>query len=355
MKNSVKFAIAAAIVAAVVASSLTLGSSSDAGAGNNNNNGEEAGVVRVGYFPNINHAQAVIGFGRGDFQDALGDGVEVKTQIFNAGPSVVEALFASQIDVAYIGPNPAINGFVKSDGQALRIVSGAASGGAVFVVRNDAGIDSAEDFAGRTFSSPQLGNTQDVALRKYLLENGHQTRENGGDVGVQPAKNADIVALMIKKDIDGAWVPEPWGAKLVKDTDSRVFLDERDLWPAGEFVTAHIVVRTEFLEQNPEIVKKLVRTNVEQTEWINAHPEEAVLIFNEELEKLTGKTVPEDELSEGLSRMELTYDPIKESLFKSAGDAYDVGFFKERPNLSGIYDLDILNEVLAEKGKDPIP
>jgi hypothetical protein len=127
-----------------------------------------------------------------------------------------------------------------------------------------------------------------VALRKYLLENGHQTRENGGDVGVQPAKNADIVALMIKKDIDGAWVPEPWGAKLVKDTDSRVFLDERDLWPGGEFVTAHIVVRTEFLEQNPEIVKKIVRTNVEQTEWINAHPDEAVRIFNEELEKLTG-------------------------------------------------------------------
>ena len=130
MKNSVKFAIAAAIVAAVVASSLTLGSSSNAGAGNNNN-GEEAKVVRVGYFPNINHAQAVIGFGRGDFQDALRDGVEVKTQIFNAGPSVVEALFASQIDVAYIGPNPAINGYVRSDGQALRIVSGAASGGAV--------------------------------------------------------------------------------------------------------------------------------------------------------------------------------------------------------------------------------
>ncbi len=354
MKNSVKFAIAAAIVAAVVASSLTLGSSSNAGAGNNNN-GEEAKVVRVGYFPNINHAQAVIGFGRGDFQDALRDGVEVKTQIFNAGPSVVEALFASQIDVAYIGPNPAINGYVRSDGQALRIVSGAASGGAVFVVRNDAGIDSAADLAGKTFSSPQLGNTQDVALRKYLLEKGHQTRENGGDVGVQPAKNADIVTLMIKKDIDGAWVPEPWGAKLVKDTDSRVFLDERDLWPGGEFVKAHVIVKTEFLEQNPEIVKKLVRTNVEQTEWINTHPDEAVRIFNEELEKLIGKSVPEDEFREGLSRMELTYDPVKESLFKSASDAYDVGFYEERPDLSGIYDLDILNEVLAEKGKEPIP
>lgn len=354
MKNSVKFAIAAAIVAAIVASSLTLGSSSNAGAGNNNN-GEEAKEVRVGYFPNINHAQAVIGFGRGDFQDALGDDVEVKTQIFNAGPSAVEALFASQIDVTYIGPNPAINGYVKSDGEALRIISGAASGGAVFVVRNDADIDSAADFAGKKLSSPQLGNTQDVALRKYLLENGHQARENGGDVDVQPAKNADIVTLMIKKDIDGAWVPEPWGAKLVKEANARVFLDERDLWPGGDFVTTHIIVRTEFLRENPDIVKKLIRANVETTEWINSHPDEAVRVFNEELKKLTGKTLPEDEFREGLSRMELTYDPIKESLFKSASDAYDIGFFDEKPDLSGIYDLDILNEVLAEKGKAPIP
>lgn len=355
MKNSIKFAIAAAIAAAVVASSLALGSSSIAGAGNNNPQQGEAREVRIGYFPNINHAQAVIGLGRGDFQDALGDDIEVKTQVFNAGPSAVEALFANQIDVTYIGPNPAINGYVKSNGEALRVVSGAASAGAVFVVRNDAGIDSAEDLAVKKFSSPQLGNTQDVALRKYLLENGHQTRENGGDVEVQPAKNADIVTLMIKKEIDGAWVPEPWGAKLVKEANGRIFLDERDLWPDGDFVTAHVIVRTEFLERNPEIVEKIVRTHVEQTEWINSHPDEAIAAFNEELEKLTGKTLPEDEFREGLSRMELTYDPIKESLFKSANDAYDIGFFDERPDLSGIYDLDILNAVLAEKGKAPIP
>ncbi|MGI0020012.1 MAG: ABC transporter substrate-binding protein [Nitrososphaera sp.] len=353
MKNSVKFVIAAAIVAAVVASSLTLGSSSNAGAGNNNE--EEAKVVRIGYFPNINHAQAVIGLGRGDFQKALGDGVEVKTQLFNAGPLAIEALFANQIDVTYVGPNPAINGYVKSDGQALRIVSGAASGGAVLVVRNDAGIDSVADFAGKKFSSPELGNTQDVALRKYLLDNGYQTSEKGGDVEVFPAKNPDIVTRMIKNDIDGAWVPEPWGAKLVKEANGRVFLDERDLWPGGDFVTAHIIVRTEFLEQNPEIVKKIIRAQVEETEWIYDNQDEAVRVFNEELKKLTGKTLPEDEFREGLSRMELTYDPVKESLFKSANDAYDVGFFKERPDLSGIYDLDILNEVLAEKGKAPIP
>lgn len=358
MKNSIKFAAAAAIFAAVVASSsLALGSSSNAGAGNNNNNNgnEEAEVVRIGYFPNINHAQAVIGLGRGDFQKALGDDVEVRTQLFNAGPLAIEALFANQIDVTYVGPNPAINGYVKSDGEALRIVSGAASGGSVLVVRTDADIDSVADFAGKKFSSPELGNTQDVALRKYLLDNGHKTSEKGGNVEVFPAKNPDIVTRMIKKDIHGAWVPEPWGAKLVKEANGRIFLDERDLWPGGDFVTAHIIVRTEFLEQNPEIVKKIIRAHVEETEWIYDNQDEAVTVFNEELKKLTGKTLPEDEFREGLSRMELTHDPIKESLFKSANDAYDIGFFRERPDLLGIYDLDILNEVLAEKGMAPIP
>jgi NitT/TauT family transport system substrate-binding protein len=163
---------------------------------------EQSKTARIGYFPNINHAQAVIGLGRGDFQKALGDNVEVKTQIFNAGPAAIEALFANQIDVTYIGPNPAINGYVQSNGEALRIISGAASGGAVFVVRNDSGINSPQDLANKKFSSPQLGNTQDVALRKYLLDNGYKTKENGGNVEVIPAKTSDIVSLMIKKDIE---------------------------------------------------------------------------------------------------------------------------------------------------------
>ncbi|HEX2557052.1 MAG TPA: ABC transporter substrate-binding protein, partial [Nitrososphaera sp.] len=166
MDNRIKFGIAAAIVAAVIVTSLPAGAS--IGFINTNNNTAESHVLRMGYFPNINHAQAVIGLGNGDFQNAL-EGVEVKTQVFSAGPSAITALFANEVDVTYIGPNPAINGYVQSDGEALRIISGAASGGAVFVVRNDAGIDSVKDFANKKFASPQIGNTQDVALRKYLL------------------------------------------------------------------------------------------------------------------------------------------------------------------------------------------
>ena len=348
MDNIIKIGIAAAIVTGVIVTSIpTLGISFG---GNDNTDASESRLLRIGYFPNINHAQAVIGLGNGDFQEALGDDFEVKTQIFNAGPSAIEALFANQIDVTYIGPNPAINGYVQSNGEALRIISGAASGGAVFVVRNDAGIDSVDDFSNKKFSSPQLGNTQDVALRKYLLDNGYETKENGGNVEVIPAKNADIVTLMIKKDIDGAWVPEPWGAKLVKEANARIFLDERELWPDGEFVTAHIIARTDYLEKNPEAIRKLLEAHIEETNWINEHQGEAITVFNAELEKLTGKTIPEDEFEAGLSRMTLTWDPVRESLFKSANDAFDIGFFDDRPELSEIYDLKLLNEILSRRG-----
>lgn len=349
MDNKIKIGIAAAIVIGVIVTSIpALGISFG---GNGNPGGSESKVLRIGYFPNINHAQAVIGLGNGDFQKAFGDDVEVRPQLFNAGPPAIEALFANQVDVTYIGPNPAINGYVVSKGEELRIISGAASGGAVFVVRNDAGINSVDDFANKKFSSPQLGNTQDVALRKYLLENGYETKDNGGNVEVLPAKNADILTLMIKKDIDGAWVPEPWGVKLVKEANGKLFVDERTLWPDGEFVTAHIIVRTDYLEKNPDTIQKLLEAHIDETTWINEHQDEAVAVFNTELEKLTGKTIPEDEFNEGLSRMTLTWDPLKESLLQSANDAFEIGFLgNEKPDLSEIYDLVLLNEVLDKKG-----
>jgi len=352
MNPKIKFAIAGAIIASVIAVSLVSNSDSLLSL---NNPTTRADVVRIGYFPNINHAQPVIGLGNGDFQKALGN-VKVETQIFNAGPSAMEALFANQIDATYVGPNPAINAYIKSEGESLRIIAGAASGGAVFVVRNDAGINSVDDFAGKKFASPQLGNTQDVALRAYLLTNGYKTTENGGNVEVIPAKNPDILTLMLKKEVHGAWVPEPWGAKLLKETDSRIFVDERDLWPQGKFVTVHLVINPEYLKNHPDVVKKLLAAHIDETQWINQNPEKAFNIFNTELEKLTSKTIAADEYYDAISRMGITYDPIKESLFKSASDAFDIGFLGDvRPDISGIYDLKLLNEVLEEKGLEQIP
>ncbi len=312
-------------------------------------------VFRLGYFPNITHAQAVIGVGNGNYKKVLGENVELKTFIFNAGPSATEALFANQIDATYIGPNPTVNAYVVSQGKNVKVISGAASGGAVFIVRNDSGIQSPKDFAGKKFASPQLGNTQDVALRKYLLDNGYKTKDKGGNVEVLPIKNPDILTLFLKKEIDGAWVPEPWGEKLIKEGNGKLFLDERTLWPNGKFVTANIIVNPDYLQQSPEVVRKLLEAHVNETLWINSHKAEALKAFNAELKSLTGQTIPDEQLSEAFSRLELTYDPIKQSLFKSASDAFNVGFLgKSKPDLSGIYDLTILNQVLKKKGLQEI-
>jgi len=311
-------------------------------------------TLRLGYFPNINHAQGVIGIGDGSFQKTLGDNVTLETFVFNAGPSAIESLLAGRLDASYIGPNPAINGYVVSDGQAVRVIAGATSAGASFVVRNDSGINSVQDLGGKKFASPQLGNTQDVALRKYLTDNGFNTVENGGNVTVLPIANADILTTFLKKEIAGAWVPEPWATRLVNEAVGKIFVDERDLWPPeGKFVTAHLIVSPKYLKENPDVIKRLLTAHVNETQWINEHKDEVPTVFNTELKKLTGQTIPEDVLTEALTRLEFTNDPIKLSLFQSANDAYDLGYLakgQERPNLSGIYDLALLDQVLSEKG-----
>jgi NitT/TauT family transport system substrate-binding protein len=315
-------------------------------------------VLRIGYFPNINHAQAVIGFGSGEFQKELGNNIQVQTYVFNAGSSAIQALLANRIDVTYVGPGPAVNGYVASQAKDPRIISGAASGGAVFVVRNDSGIKSPKDFANKVFASPQLGNTQDISLRKYLQDNGYKTKDNGGNVTVVSTDNPIILTLFLKKQIDGAWVPEPWGARLVNEAGGRILVDERTLWPPdGKFVTANIAARTDYLQQNPDVIKKLLAVHVNQTAWINNHTDAAIKAFNAEFQKLTGKTINENELRQAWSRIQFTYDPLKLSLFQEANNAYDIGYLakgKQRPDLSGIYDLTILNQVLKEKGLQQI-
>ncbi len=315
--------------------------------------GNEKKTLRIGYFPNITHSQAVIGLNNGDFQKTLGDNVTVETFRFNAGPSAIESLLADRIDATYIGPNPAVNGYLLTGGEDLRVISGASSGGASFIVRNDSGIETVNDLGGKKFASPQLGNTQDVALRKYLIDNGFNTVENGGNVTVLPIANADILTVFLKKEIDGAWVPEPWATRLVQEADGKVFLDERSLWPDGKFVTGNLIVRTDYLRDNPEIIKKLLEAHVDETLWINNNTAEAGKEFNSQLKKITGQEISENVLNKAYSNLEITYDPLKLTLFKSANDAYDLGFIekgKDRPNLSGIFDTTLLNEVLAEKG-----
>jgi NitT/TauT family transport system substrate-binding protein len=333
---------------------------------NNNNNGlsSQSRTLRIGYFPNLNHAQAVIGLQQdGDFQKILNinsnnttKNVEVESYVFNAGPSAIEALFGGQIDVAYVGPNPAINGYLASNGQGLRVISGAASGGASFVIRNDSGIKSVNDLGGKKFASPQLGNTQDVSLRKFLVDNGFNTADNGGNVTVVPVTPADILTLMLKKEIDSAWVPEPWATRLVKEANGRIFVDERELWPPdGRFVTANIIARTDYLNENPDIVKQFLQAHINKTIWLNENKDqEAITAFNGALKKITGKTIPDDEIRDALTRLEFTFDPVEESLFKIADNAYELGYLDNggsRSDLSNIFDLTILNDILAGMGE----
>ena len=312
-------------------------------------------TVRAGYFPNVTHSQALVGRARGRFEQALGPGAHIEWKVFNAGPSVIEALFAGALDLAYIGPNPAIAGYVRSKGEALRVIAGATSGGAALVVRSAAGISKPEDFHGKKIATPQLGNTQDVALRAWLQAHNLKTREKGGDVLVIPIANPDQLTLFLKGEIDAAWAPEPWASRLIQEANARLLVDERDLWPNRQFVTAHLIVRTSFLREHPDVVKNWLRAHIELTEWINAKPAEAKQIVNQQIHKDTGKALPAKVLDESFSRLQATYDPIRRSLLTSAQQAYDAGFLgRERPDLSGLYDLALLNEVLLEKKVKPL-
>jgi len=307
-------------------------------------------TIRLGYFPNITHAQAVIGIADGTFQRTLGDNVKIDTKLFNAGPSAIEALFAGQLDLTYIGPNPAINGYVKSKGEALRIIAGATSGGAVLVVRSDAGISSPSDFRGKKIATPQLGNTQDVAARAWLVNQGFKLKEQGGDTEVIPIANPDILTLFRKKEFDAAWVPEPWGARLVREANGKIFLDERELWQGGKFVVAHVIVSAKFLKEQTDVVKNFLAAHVELTQRINADPASAKQKLNSEIERLTGAAFSQQVLDDAWSRQSITYDPIHASLLGSADAAFKLGFLGDTmPNLDGIYDLTLLNQVLREK------
>jgi|SRR5581483_635948 len=312
-------------------------------------------VVRVGAFPNITHSQAMVGKANGWFEKALGPGVKIQWTTFNAGPAAIEALFAGAIDMTYVGPNPALTGYVRSDGEALRIVAGATSGGAGLVVRKDSGIEKPEDFRGKRVATPQLGNTQDVALRAWLKSHGLKSVDKGGDVQVMPMANPDQLTLFLKKSLDAAWAPEPWASRLIEEGNGRLFLDERSLWPQGQFITSELIVSTKFLKEHSEIVRNWVRAHVELTDWINGHLPEAKKILNDQIQKETGKALRQSVLDESFSRLQVTYDPLSSSLMSAAKAAFEAGFMgKQMPDLKNIYDLTILNEVLAAKGRKAI-
>jgi NitT/TauT family transport system substrate-binding protein len=313
---------------------------------------ELEGTLRLGYFPNVTHAPAIIGVEDGLFQDALGPGVELDLQTFNAGTEAVEALFGDSIDASFIGPNPAINGFAQSDGEALRIVSGTTSGGASLVVAD--GIESADDLEGKTLATPSLGNTQDVALRAWLKEEGFETdTAGGGDVEIIPQDNADSLTAFQDGAIDGAWVPEPWATRLVQEGGGHVLVNEADLWPEGQFVTTHLIVATEYLDEHPDIVKALLTGLLGAIDVANDDPAAAQATVNDGIEAITTKRLEDATITAAWENLEFTPDPVASSLQKSKDDAVAADLLED-VDLDGIYDLTLLNEVLTERGEEEV-
>jgi NitT/TauT family transport system substrate-binding protein len=303
-------------------------------------------TLRLGYFPNITHSQPIVGLAKGIFREDLGLNVNLVTITFNAGPSEIEALFANQIDAGYIGPSPAVNGYVKSQGKALKVVAGATSGGALFVTKPN--IQKVSDLKGKVLSSPQLGNTQDVALRNFLLNNGLVPDK---DVIIKPAANSDILNLFKRGDIDGAWVPEPWGTRMLLEGNGKLFLDERTLWPDGLFSTAVLIANTDFMSKHPEVVEALIKASVDTTMWINGNPQESIKIVASEISAITGVNMSEDLVGGAWGNMDATYDPIVSSIQSSADAAFKLGFLGDtKPDLSGLCSLDLLNKVLRGEG-----
>ncbi|MCX6901809.1 MAG: ABC transporter substrate-binding protein [Verrucomicrobia bacterium] len=319
-------------------------------------------VLRVGHFPNVTHAQAMIAHGlsregKGWFEQRLGPDVEVQWFVYNAGPSAMEAIFTKGLDITYVGPNPAINAHLKSRGAEIRIVAGACGGGAALVVQPDGRIKADGDFRGRRVATPQLGNTQDVAARAWLASKGFRVTMTGGDALVVPAANPDQLALFQKGDMDAVWTVEPWVTRLVLEAKGRVYLEESALWPqtGGRYVTTHLVSSVRFLKERPALLKRWIAAHVELTQWINQQPDDAKRVLNAETKAETTKALPRETLDGAWRRLELTHDPICASLLKSAEDAHRIGFLREKPDLSRIYDLRLLNEVLREKGLTEIP
>lgn len=308
-----------------------------------------ADTVRIGYFPNLTHATALIGIQEGTIQKELG-GTAVQSTTFNAGPSAIEALNAGSIDIGFVGPSPAVNGYVRSQGKGLRIVAGAASGGVKLVVDPEK-IKTPEDLRGKRIATPQVGSTQDVAFLNWIAEKGWKVdaQSGKGDVSVVRSDNKVTPAAYASGSLDGAWVPEPTASKLVSQ-GAEVLLDERDLWPDKKFVITNIIVSQEFLDEHPDVVEAVLKGSVSTNRWINQNPEEAKTSANRALETLSGKPLPQEVLEPAWESIEFTDDPLAATLSTQAEHAAKAGLLTE-PDLRGIYDLGPLNKILKAGGR----
>ncbi|MEU3570975.1 aliphatic sulfonate ABC transporter substrate-binding protein [Kitasatospora sp. NPDC036755] len=353
-------AAVAGLTAAALLSACGYGSKADkpSGASNSAATSGDSGVklsadtVKIGYFANLTHGTPLVGLQEGIFQKELGS-TQVKTQVFNAGPAEIEALNAGSIDIGWIGPSPAINGYTKSDGQSLKIIGGSASGG-VKLVANPDKVASLDDLKGKKIATPQLGNTQDVALLNYLAGKGYKVdaASGAGDVSVVRTDNKVTPDAYKSGSIDAAWVPEPTASKLVT-LGAKVLLNEKDVWPDKKFVITNIIVSQKFLKEHPDVVEAVLRGSVKTNAFIKADPDKAKADANEAIKKEAGNSLEPAILDPAWADIDFLDDPLANTLQAEADHAVTAGLLK-KPNLNGIYDLTLLNKVLAAQGRPAV-
>ena len=276
------------------------------------NSSETPESIRIGFFPNITHAQALYGQANGSFEEAFAE-VDLEWLQFNAGPSEIEAMFAGEVDMGYIGPTPAINANIKSNGDVL-VIAGASDGGSILVTRPDLVLDSPKELDGLKLAVPQLGNTQHVLLLGILKEYGLQTTDKGGKVELVASENADTKALLDRGEVDAALLPEPWGARMVNEVHANILLDEKEIWRDGNYPVALVIVNKDFMEAHPDLVQTFLKTHLAVTEEINADPDAAQTAINKKLLELTNAQLDESVMSDAFSRVDITSNITEESV-----------------------------------------
>ncbi len=290
-------------------------------------------------------------FGKGIFENNLGNTTSIEPRIFYSGPQVIESLFSKSIDLAYVGPGPAINGFVKSENHDIVILSGAASGGASFIVHPNSQINSVDDFEGKKIAAPQIGNTQDVSLRNYLSENGLKSYEKGGTVVILNIANPDIYTLFTKNEIDAAWVPEPWATILVQELDGKRLFHEEELWPENKFASVLLIGRQKYIDAHPKVVESWLESHKQTVTWINNNPQETRIVFNEFMQNTVGQTLSDSVVDESLANLEITTNSVNDSIYTFAQRADSLGYLgRNGYSLDGIF-FDLPSKESFEENK----
>jgi NitT/TauT family transport system substrate-binding protein len=346
-----------ALVAAAAAAAITLLAagcgSSGSTAGSSGGSSSDPVTLRLGFLENITHASALVGIKEGFFTKDLGSGVTLKLVPFSTGTEEATALLAGQLDAAYVGPNPAIKAWQTTGGKLIRVISGAASGGAELVVKK--GITSAAQLKGQKLATPSLGNTQDVALRYWLKQHGlTATQTGGGDVPITPiTPNSDAVLAFESGSIAGGWEPAPYDAEMTA-LGGHVLVNEASLWPGGQFVTTNLVATQSFITAHPTVISGLLKGQIQANSFISSSRAAAEAAANAELASLTGKSLKPGILSASFAQITFTNNPVASSLIADAQHAVSVGLLSPVHNLPGLYDLAPLNKLLTADGQPQV-